>query len=94
MFGDFSLDAGLGVMHSEIGRFYATDPRAISVTPCDPDTGPTSLSCINLEGHEQSYAPELTFNVGMQYEFQLPGGDTLTPRFNYWHVSDQWETLF
>lgn len=94
VFGDFSLDAGLGVMHSEIARFYATDPRAISVTPCDPDTGPTSLSCINLEGNEQTYAPELTFNLGLQYVFSLPGGDTLTPRLNYGHVSEQWATLF
>jgi iron complex outermembrane receptor protein len=94
VFGDFSLDAGLGVMESEIGRFFATDPRAASFTPCNPDTGPSSLSCINLEGREQTYAPELTFNVGMQYVFHLPGGDTLTPRLNYGHVSEQWATLF
>lgn len=94
VFGDFSLDAGLGIMESEIGRFYATDPRTISITACNPQTGPTSASCINLEGHEQTYAPELTFNLGMQYVFNLPGGDTLTPRLNYGHVSEQWATLF
>lgn len=94
VFGDFSLDAGLGIMESEIGRFFATDPRAATFTACDPTTGPSSASCINLEGHEQTYAPELTFNLGMQYEFSLPGGDTLTPRLNYGHVSEQWATLF
>lgn len=94
VFGDFSLDAGLGIMESEIGKFFATDPRAISFTPCNPETGPASVSCINLEGHEQTYAPELTFNLGMQYVFNLPGGDTLTPRLNYGHVSQQWATLF
>ena len=94
VFGDFSLDAGIGVMESEIGAFFATDPRAISFTACDPAVGPTSLSCIDLEGNEQTYAPELTFNVGMQYVFRLPGGDTLTPRINYGHVSEQWATLF
>jgi iron complex outermembrane receptor protein len=94
VFGDFSLDAGLGVMHSEIGLFYATDPRAASFTPCNPETGPSSASCINLDGHEQTYAPELTFNLGAQYVFRLPGGDTITPRLNYGHVSEQWATLF
>lgn len=93
-FGDFSLDAGLGIMESEIGEFFATDPRAASFTPCDPASGPVSASCINLDGREQTYAPELTFNVGVQYAFQLPGNDTLTPRLNYGHVSEQWATLF
>jgi iron complex outermembrane receptor protein len=94
VFGDFSLDAGMGIMHSEIGEFYATDPRAISITSCDPETGPTSLSCINLDGHEQTYAPEFTFNLGAQYVFHLESGDTITPRLNYGHVSEQWATLF
>ena len=81
-------------MHSELGEFYATDARAIAVTPCDAETGPSSASCIALGGREQTYAPEFTFNVGAQYVFSLPGGDTLTPRLNYGHVSEQWATLF
>jgi len=57
-------------------------------------TGPASSTCINLGGHPQSYAPNFTFNIGGQYVFDLGGGDTLTPRANYGHVSDQWATLF
>ncbi len=94
VFGAFTADAGLGIMESELGRFFATDPRAISILPCDTATGPASVSCINLEGHEQTYAPEFTFNVGAQYVFTLPSGDTLTPRINYGHVSEQWASLF
>lgn len=94
IFGDFSLDAGMAIMESEIGRFYATDPRSASFTPCNPETGPVSASCIDLTGHEQTYAPEFTFNVGAQYTFHLPSGDTLTPRLNYGHVSEQWATFF
>lgn len=95
VFGAFSLDAGLGLLHSELGTFYATDPRIGGpAVACDPSTGPTSATCINLEGREQTYAPELTFNIGMQYVFALPGGDTLTPRVNFGHVSEQWATLF
>lgn len=94
VFGDLSIDAGLGIMESSLGVFYATDPRSASFTACDPETGPASASCINLDGREQTYAPELTFNLGVQYDFSLPGGDTLTPRLNYGHVSSQWATLF
>ncbi len=94
VFGQFSLDAGIGWMHSELGEFYAVDPRAISLGPCDPATGPATASCINLDGRDQTYAPEFTFNIGAQYEFQLPNGDMLTPRVNFGHVSGQWATLF
>jgi iron complex outermembrane receptor protein len=93
--GKFSLDAGLGLLHSELGAFYAVDPRIPAAGACDVSTGPASTSCINLTGREQTYAPELTFNLGAQYVFDVGGGgDTLTPRFNYGHVSDQWATLF
>jgi iron complex outermembrane recepter protein len=94
VFGDFSMDAGLGWMTSEIGEFFATDPRAISFTTCDPETGPASLSCINLDGHDQTYAPDFTFNIGAQYVFHFESGDTFTPRINFGHVSEQWATLF
>lgn len=94
VFGQFTLDAGLGWMQSELGEFYAVDPRVPSFGACDPATGPASASCINLEGKDQTYAPDFTFNLGAQYEFALAGGDTLTPRVNYGHVSEQWATLF
>jgi len=94
VFGPLSIDAGLGWMKSELGTFYATDPRGLTFTPCDPATGPTSVTCINLGGRDQTYAPELTFNIGGQYRFDLANGDTITPRLNYGHVSEQWATLF
>ena len=92
--GAFSLDAGLGWIHSSLGQFFAVDSRAISLAPCDPRTGPASVSCINLDGHDQTYAPELTFNIGMQYAFGMGDRDSLTPRVNFGHVSEQWATLF
>lgn len=94
VFGPLSIDAGMGWMSSELGEFYATDPRGLTFTACDPETGPTSVSCINLGGREQTYAPKFTFNVGAQYRFTLANGDTITPRLNYGHVSSQWATLF
>ena len=92
--GAFSLDAGFGWLKSALGEFYAVDPRAVSFGACDPMTGPASAACINLEGKDQTYAPELTFNIGMQYDFGLGEGNSLTPRINYGHVSEQWATLF
>jgi iron complex outermembrane receptor protein len=94
VFGQFSMDAGTGWLKSKLGKFFATDPRVASLLPCNPQTGPASASCINLDGHEQTYAPNFTFNVGMQYAFGLGGGDTLTPRINYGHIASQWATLF
>jgi len=94
VFGALSLDMGIGLMHSSLGTFYATDPRVATYTACNPNTGPASASCIDLSGHEQTYAPNFTFNLGAQYEFKLDGGDTLTPRVNYGHEGAQWATLF
>lgn len=93
-FGGFSVDAGIGWLHSSLGTFYATDPRLPSVLACDPATGPASVTCIGLKGRDQTYAPNFTFNVGAQYEYKLASGDTITPRINFGHVAAQWATLF
>ncbi|WP_417484731.1 TonB-dependent receptor [Maricaulis salignorans] len=94
VFGNLSIDAGMGVMRSELGEFYATDPRVPALGACDPFAGPATVSCIDLTGRDQTYAPDFTFNIGAQYEIELDGGDTVTPRLNYGHVSSQWATLF
>jgi iron complex outermembrane receptor protein len=94
VFGQLSFDAGTTLMHSSLGKFFATDPRIASFTPCDPSTGPSSPSCINLTGHAQTYAPNFSFNVGASYKFNLGAQDSLTPRINYGYVAPQWATLF
>jgi iron complex outermembrane receptor protein len=92
--GGFSFNAGISFLHSSLGQFFATDPRGVTLTACDPKTGPASLTCINLKGQEQTYAPNFTFNVGTEYRFDLANGDSLTPRVNFGHVGAQWATLF
>lgn len=94
VFGAFSLDAGFGWLSSELGTFYAVDPRVASLGACDPATGPASASCVDLDGHEQTYAPEFTFNIGLQYVFGQGSDNEFTPRINYGHVAEQWATLF
>jgi len=94
VFGDFSFDVGTGISHSELGTFFSEDPRGVLGGTCDPLTGPAVGSCVNLKGHPQTYAPNFTFNVGVQYEHHLASGDVLTPRLNYSHISSQWATLY
>jgi iron complex outermembrane receptor protein len=92
--GGLSLDGGINVLHSDVGQFFASDPRVPSVVACDPNTGPVSATCINLKGRDQTYAPNFTFNIGAEYAIPVGGNDTLTPRVNYGHVGAQWATLF
>lgn len=92
-FGGFAFDAGLSVSHSELGDFYAADPRRARTGVCNQNTGPTSGNCVNLAGNAQTYAPELTVSLGAEYAFDL-GGGTLTPRVDYSHISETWTTIF
>lgn len=92
--GGFSLDAGINVLHSKLGQFWATDPRGASVLACNPLSGPTSATCINLQGRRQTYAPNFTFNIGAQYEIAVDENDKVIPRVNYGHIGNQWATLF
>ncbi len=94
VFGDFALDAGTTIMHSSLGRFFATDPRIASFASCDPAAGPSSASCVDLTGHSQTYAPNFSFNIGTQYKIGLTAKDSLTPRLNFGYVAPQWATLF
>jgi iron complex outermembrane receptor protein len=92
--GRLKLNAGVNVLHSSLGTFFATDPRGASVVACDPQTGPVSTSCLALGGRRQTYAPNFTFNIGAEYTFDLGREDKLTPRVNFGHVGNQWATLF
>ncbi|HEY0106387.1 MAG TPA: TonB-dependent receptor [Rhizomicrobium sp.] len=96
-FGQFSLSAGLGLNHSELGAFYAVDPRTSSImTVCDPAAGSATHDphCEFLGGNPQTYAPSVTGDIGAQYAFDIGGGDTVTPRVSYAYQSGQWATLF
>lgn len=93
VFGAWAVNTNIGWMHSALGRFYATDPRIAALTPCNADSGPAGSTCIDLGGRQQTYAPNLTFNVSLERAFQI-GSDTVTPRINYAHISAQWATLF
>jgi iron complex outermembrane receptor protein len=92
-FGQWSVDVGGSISSSELGEFFAVDPRLARI-PCNPQTGPAAGNCQNLSGNSQSYAPEATFNFGAQYEFALSGGATLTPRIDYSHIGEAFTSIF
>ena len=91
---DWTLDVGAALSNSELGTFFAADPRVTRTGTCDASTGPASANCLNLSGNSQSYAPELTFNIGVQRDFHLPSGATLSPRIDYAHIAESWTSIF
>ena len=92
-FGALAFDAGLSLSHSELGRFFAADPRRARTGVCNQNSGPASGNCVNLEGNAQTFAPEMTLSLGVQYDFAV-GTGTLTPRLDYSHISDSWASIF
>ncbi len=92
-FGPLGFDVGLALSQSELGDFFAADPRLPRTTTCDGDAGPAVGSCRDLGGNQQSYAPEITFNLGVEYGFAL-GQGTLTPRVDYSHIGEAWVSIF
>ncbi|HWF01340.1 MAG TPA: TonB-dependent receptor [Caulobacteraceae bacterium] len=98
VFGPLSFNFGLGLEHSQVGLVYAEDPRLPALGTCSLATGPAAVApngnCIDLSGKQQPYAPSFTLELGAQYAFRLPNGDTITPHANYSHISSQWATLF
>jgi iron complex outermembrane receptor protein len=101
-FGQFSFTASVGLLKSSLGNFYAIDPRYNTLAQifnppgatCNPVTGGPNPYCVNLKGHPITYAPSLTYNLSVQYVFNLDNGSSLTPRVNFAHVSSQWASMF
>ena len=92
-FGALGFDAGISLSRSDLGDFFAIDPRGPLTGGCDPATGPASPNCVNVGGNAQTYAPELTVNLGVEYDFAI-GGGRLTPRVDYSHISETYGTIF
>lgn len=90
----WTIDVAASISNSDLGEVYAADPRRTRTGACDTVTGPASGNCTNLAGNSQSYAPEFTFNLGVQYDFYLANGATLSPRFDYAHQGESWTSIF
>jgi len=93
-FGPLSFDVAGSLSSSEMGDFFGADPRLGRTGVCNPSTGPASANCVNISGNTKSYAPEATFNAGIEYAFPLGTNMTLTPRVDYAHIGESWTTIF
>ena len=89
VFGDLSLDAGVGTANSSLGQFFATDPRVSRLDPMRSDDGPGER-IVHQPGRTMSRPMRRTSRStsAPQYDFAVGDGDTLTPRISYSHVSD------
>ena len=83
-FDGFLFDFSTSISHSEVGQFFARDPRLAT----------TASGCINLGGRRQTYSPQFTVSAGAQYSIPVAEEITLTPRLDYAHISGVWATLF
>lgn len=103
-FGQFRVDAGFAYVDSEIAPVTFVNerllPPGISLPQCGPGQDPASGTCFDYSPYLRTnvggvglYAPELTVNLGAQYEFALENGWTLTPRVNYAYVGEQYTML-
>lgn len=95
-FGRLSITGSFGLLKSSLSSFWAVDPRysLLATGTCDPAVGGTDPYCVNLKGHPITYAPNVTYNFGVQYQFPLPHGSSLTPRINFADVGPQWASIF
>ncbi len=93
-FGALGLDLTASVSNSQLGTFYAFDPRVPAAGTCNPTAGPATATCKNLSGNAQTYAPKFTLSAGAQYAIALGGGTSLTPRVDYAHIAPSYATLF
>ena len=95
-FSGVEFDLATSISNSELGTFFAIDPRlgTGAALICDPESGPASARCIDLTGREQPYAPDFTFSAGVQYAIPIGADVTLTPRVDFSHIASTFGTLF
>ncbi len=104
--GGLAVDFGLAWVDSSIGAVTLTNnrllpnggnnlgPQCAAGVPSNPpicfNYGPYYVS---VQGRSNTYAPRWTYNFGVEYNFDLGHGATLTPRVDYSYQGSQWTTL-
>ena len=81
-FGGLKLNAGVNALKSSLGEFFAQRPAAAGDGCVRSGEGGPGANCIALEGRDQTYAPNFTFNAGAEYRIQLGENDDA-------HATDQ-----
>lgn len=101
----WGVDAAFAYVHSRLPNrepfvnTHLLPPGAGSLPQCTSDGGAPG-SCFNYapyltiaSGGPSLYAPQWTYNVGVQYEINPGSGLTVTPRINYAFVGSQFTSL-
>ena len=106
-FGGLGIDFGLAWVDSKLGAVTLTNnallpgggssnlgPQCAAGVPSNPpicfDYTPYYVS---VDGRSNAYAPRWTYNFGVEYNFDLGSGASLTPRVDYSYQSSQWANL-
>ena len=89
-FGGLLFNAGGGYLHARFdGNACITDTNSAGTDPgC-----PTNLRLVP-DGRVLPFSPEWTINAGVQYAFEFGNGNSLTPRVQWSHLSEQVATPF
>jgi iron complex outermembrane recepter protein len=104
-FGGLGVDMGAGYVNSRLGALRVinteTLPPGVTSEELPQCAAGQTAGCfdytpymINLANEPNPYAPEWTFNAGVQYAMPIGQSASLTPRVNYSYVGSQWTTLF
>jgi iron complex outermembrane receptor protein len=78
---NFTMDFGVSWNESELGDFNNV-------------VDPLTLETVDLTGAKFPYAPDFSYNVGVEYQFKFGNGGTLAPRLDYGYITDTQAELF
>jgi iron complex outermembrane receptor protein len=95
-FGALGFNAGAGYLIGEFAKDVCinnTNNSAGTRGLC-PSSAPTTADELVPEGRALPYSPQWTINAGVQYAFAIGGGNVLTPRLQWAHLSHQVATPF
>jgi len=103
-YGDLRIDGSFAYIDSEMAPISFVNRRILppgtTLPQCAPGQEPASSLCFDYtpyiqrnNGGRYLFSPELTFNLGMEYEIALENGWSVTPRVNYGYVGKQYTYL-
>lgn len=106
-FGGLGVDFGGAWVDSNIGAVTLVNTRLLpgggasnlgqQCAPGVPSNPPVCFDYspyfVSVQGRSNPYAPRWTYNFGVEYNFDVGHGGTLTPRVDYSYQGDQYTTL-
>ncbi len=88
--GGFAYNAGVGYLDAS----FNGDACINDTNNAGTDAGCATGNRLVPDGRVLPFSPEWTINAGLEYEFDVGDGRTLTPRLQFSHVSEQNATPF